>query len=122
MGLISRVSSRTYRERANCTSLKMLRRFLKNATRAATNINDLNEPMLNYAPGSPERKALYEAVAKIHSTTADIPLVIGGEEIYNAPTKNQVSPYDHQNVIAKYRLASEDHLNAAIESAMSARK
>ena len=32
------------------------------------------------------------------------------------------SAYDHQNVIAKYRIAGEDHLNAAIDSAMSARK
>jgi 1-pyrroline-5-carboxylate dehydrogenase len=98
----------------------MLRRI---AVRAASiDINSLNEPLLNYAPGSAERAALTEAVKKVHSTTVDIPLVIGGKEIYDAPTKNQVSPYDHQNVIATYRLATEEHLNQAIESAMSARK
>lgn len=101
----------------------MLRKFVKTASRAAGNVPlDLNEPMFDYAPGSAERAALYETVAKVHSTTKDIPLIIGGEEIYDAPVRNQVSPYDHQNVIAKYRIAGEEHLNAAIDSAMSARK
>jgi len=65
-----------------------LRKFVKTASRAAAGPTpvpmDLNEPMFDYAPGSPERIALYDTVAKIHSTTKDIPLIIGGEEIYDA--------------------------------------
>ena len=73
----------------------MLRKFVKTASRAAGNVPlDLNEPMFDYAPGSAERAALYETVAKVHSTTKDIPLIIGGEEVYDAPVRNQVSPYD----------------------------
>ena len=83
----------------------------------------VNEPMFNYAPGSPERKALYESVSKIHNTVEDIPLVIGGKEIYDgAEIKQQVSPYDHQNVLANYRWASEKHLNDAINASMAVRK
>ena len=32
-----------------------------------------NEPVLNYAPGSAERKALQDAIAELKSQTADLP-------------------------------------------------
>jgi len=80
-----------------------------------------NEPMYNYAPGSAERVKLSAAVQKVQSTVKDIPLVIGGQEIFDAEIKTQVSPYDHQKILAKYRWASKDQLNLAIQAAMSVR-
>ena len=38
----------------------------------------LNEPVLSYVPGTPERSALTEAVRRVGSRTLEIPLQIGG--------------------------------------------
>ena len=39
-----------------------------------------NEPVLQYAPGSPERAALKKALAKLKQEEFDIPMFIGGKE------------------------------------------
>merc|ERR1712168_513419 len=103
-------------------AVRPISQYKLSTVRNIDHVDKLNEPLLDYAPGSAERAALYEEVAKVHGSVVDIPLVIGGEEVFDAPVRNQVSPYDHENVIATYRVATEDHLNAAIESAMSARR
>ena len=41
----------------------------------------VNEPVLNYAPGSPEKQALKAALEEMSATQVDIPIVIGGKEI-----------------------------------------
>src|SRR4029077_15999820 len=40
-----------------------------------------NEPVLSYAPGSAERAALKAALGAVGGERADIPVVIGGEEV-----------------------------------------
>ncbi len=40
-----------------------------------------NEPILSYAPGTPEREALKAAAKDMGSKVIDIPMFIGGEEI-----------------------------------------
>jgi len=40
-----------------------------------------NEPVLTYAPGTPERKRLKEVLAQLKKEQADIPMYIGGKEI-----------------------------------------
>ena len=54
-----------------------------------------NEPSMNYAPGSPERELVKEAIAQISSEVAEIPLIIGGEPIYTGDKGNVVMPHDH---------------------------
>ena len=41
----------------------------------------VNEPVLNYAPGSPEKLALKKVLRQLKSEVIDIPMYIGGEEI-----------------------------------------
>ena len=41
----------------------------------------VNEPVLNYAPGSPEKAALKAALEEMSAKQIDIPIVIGGKEI-----------------------------------------
>merc|ERR1719461_1742390 len=106
----------------------MLRKILSRAnSSAAAKFNEsqipvANEPILNYAPGSSERKLVLEACQKVQSNIADIPLLINGEKIYDAEVKQQTSPYDHKKVLANYRWASEDQLNKAIEASIANRK
>ena len=41
----------------------------------------VNEPVLDYAPGSPERAELQAALAELGSSRMDLPHVIGGKRV-----------------------------------------
>ena len=41
-----------------------------------------NEPVLSYAPGSPERMALKTSLQALKSSTLDIPMYIGAERVF----------------------------------------
>ena len=45
-----------------------------------------NEPVLDYAPGSPERGELIKKLAELKSRAVDIPLIIGGKEVRTGRT------------------------------------
>ena len=41
-----------------------------------------NEPVLNYAPGSPERELLKKCLKELKSKKIDVPMYIGSEEVF----------------------------------------
>jgi 1-pyrroline-5-carboxylate dehydrogenase len=41
----------------------------------------INEPVLTYAPGTPERKLLQDTIAELKNKKIDVPMYIGGEEV-----------------------------------------
>src|SRR3954447_26566220 len=82
----------------------------------------LNEPNLNYLPGSPERAALKDALQTMSSETADIPAIIGGREIRTGKTERTVMPHDHQHVLAEWHAADATNVQQAIDAARSAQK
>jgi len=45
-----------------------------------------NEPVKNYAPGSPERAALKSKLEELQKQQIDIPIIIGGKEIRTGDT------------------------------------
>ena len=61
-----------------------------------------NEPVLTYAPGTPERAALKEAVAAARKEERDIPMYIGGKEVRTGNTITMSPPYDHQHVLGQF--------------------
>ena len=79
-----------------------------------------NERSLSYAPGCPERALLREAIKQIESETAEIPLVIGGEEVYTGDTGRVVMPHDHAHTLAVYHKAGAKEMERAIRAAMAA--
>ncbi|KAE8374719.1 Aldehyde/histidinol dehydrogenase [Aspergillus bertholletiae] len=81
-----------------------------------------NEPNKHYAPGSPDRKGLEEALAK-HSQAApfNVPLVIAGKEIKSSETFTQANPATHAPV-ATYSHATASDVQAAIDAALKARE
>ena len=81
-----------------------------------------NEPVLNYAPGSPERAALKAALARMSGETIDIPVVIGGQEFRTGRTIDVVSPHEHRRVLAKAHLADPALIAKAIDSATAAQR
>ena len=81
-----------------------------------------NEPVLNYAPGSPERAALKAALARMSGETIDIPVVIGGQEFRTGRTIDVVSPHEHRRILAKAHLADPALIAKAIDSATAAQR
>ena len=66
-----------------------------------------NEPILAYAPGSPERATLKAALDRMADQTVEIPVIIGGEEIRTGDLHDVVSPHEHRRVLARAHHADE---------------
>lgn len=82
----------------------------------------VNEPVKSYAPGSPERKELQDMIAKLKSTKADLPMVIGGKEIRTGKTVSIHPPHEIAHHLGDYHQGEAQHVNDAINAAMQARK
>ncbi len=80
-----------------------------------------NEPIYNYLPGSTEQELLLKELEKQSNQEIEIPLIIGGKEIFTGNTENVVSPHQHQHVIAKYHKARTEDVKSAIEAALKAK-
>lgn len=81
-----------------------------------------NEPILDYLDGSPERIKLDAALKEVSSGTFEIPLVIGGKEIFTGNTGRLVFPHDHKHNAGLYHKAEAKHVQQAIDAAMAAHK
>ena len=81
-----------------------------------------NEPVLGYAPGSPEKKALKDQVKKMLSETIEIPLIIGGKEIKSGELAECRCPHDHQHVLARYHKAGAKEVELAVAESQKAWK
>jgi len=79
-----------------------------------------NEPVLSYAPGTPERATLKAQLDRMLRETIEIPMIIGGQEVRTGKLGKSVCPHDHQHVLAEYHLADEEHIQQAIEAALAA--
>src|SRR5664280_1652892 len=81
----------------------------------------LNEPVLDYAPGSPERAQLQVALDDLGSSRVDLPHVIGGKAVIGTGKKIDVrAPHAHKLVLATMREATEAEAQAAVAAAMAA--
>lgn len=81
-----------------------------------------NEPVLNYSPGSKERKLLKKALEEARSKVLDIPMYIGGEEVRSGNKKQVNPPHDHKHVLAYYHEGDRTHVEQAIQAALNARE
>ena len=81
-----------------------------------------NEPVRDYAPGSPERAALKARLDELAGTTAEIPMVIGGREVRTGRTAKAVMPHDHDHVLAEFHRGGEAEVAQAIAAAAEARR
>ena len=81
-----------------------------------------NEPIKSYAPGSPERASLQAVLKEARSKTIDIPMVIGGQEIFTDKKVNITPPHDHQHILGTFSEGDADHVNQAINAALGARE
>jgi 1-pyrroline-5-carboxylate dehydrogenase len=82
----------------------------------------VNEPVKSYAPGSPERAALKDRLRSMSGERADIPLIIGGQEIHTGELVDSVMPHDHRHVLGQWHRADETHIDQAVRAAAAAAK
>ena len=81
-----------------------------------------NEPVLSYAPGSPERAELASALERIGSEQADIPTIVAGREVRTGTTRDVVVPHNYRHVLAKVHEADQATIEAAINTAVEAQE
>ena len=79
-----------------------------------------NEPINDYAPGSPERERLQRRVQQMRGDPIEIPLVIGGKDVTTGQLKQAVMPHDKEHVLADVHQGSAEHVQLAIDAAATA--
>ena len=79
-----------------------------------------NEPVLSYAPGTPERRELSEAVRRVGSRTIEIPLVVGGKKVKTGRLSDCRAPHDHAHLLGRYHKAGKKEVQQAIDAAAKA--
>ncbi|WP_420632963.1 L-glutamate gamma-semialdehyde dehydrogenase [Candidatus Palauibacter sp.] len=79
-----------------------------------------NEPVHDYAPGSPERAALKAELRRQTGQVVEIPLIIGGREVRTAKTFDVTMPHDHGHTLARCHVAGAAETQAAIAAAREA--
>jgi 1-pyrroline-5-carboxylate dehydrogenase len=82
----------------------------------------VNDPIKEYAPGSPERKAVSETYKAMYNSTIDVPLYINGKNITTGNTATMSPPHDHKHILGTYHKAEKNHIEEAIATALEARK
>mgnify|MGYP006274887315 CR=1 FL=1 len=82
----------------------------------------VNEPVHQYAPGTEEKARLKAKLKELSSQELEIPVIIGGKEIYTGQTAKSVMPHNHGHTLATFHMAGEKEIRAAIDAAMEAQK
>lgn len=80
-----------------------------------------NEPVLSYAPGSPEKLALKKALADLKKRTLDIPMYIGGKAVRTGKTVSIHPPHEIKHVLGHFHVGNKQHVDQAILTALRAR-
>ncbi len=77
----------------------------------------INEPILTYAPGTPERAAVKAELKRLSGTTTEIPVVVDGKEIRTGKTVKVSAPHKHSLHLADTHQVDGKALTAAIAAA-----
>ncbi len=80
----------------------------------------VNEPVRDYAPGSPERERLLATLKAMESERHEAPLVIGGREVRTGDVYEQVLPHRKSHVLADVHQVRPEDVDAAIAAAKDA--
>ncbi|WP_242394966.1 L-glutamate gamma-semialdehyde dehydrogenase [Anaeromyxobacter oryzisoli] len=80
-----------------------------------------NEPVLSYAPGSPERRVLRARLSELADQELEIPLVVGGREVRTGRLADARAPHRHAQRLARWHQAGAAEVERAVEAARAAR-
>ncbi len=81
----------------------------------------VNERVLEYRPGSPERTALLSALKELKSKEIQIPMYIGGKQVFTEEKVRIHPPHDVQHTLGYHSRGTAAHVKQAIEAALQAK-
>jgi len=82
----------------------------------------VNEPVLTYAPGSPEKIRLKAVIKELKGQHADIPMYIQGKEVRTRIRKEIRPPHELRHLLGHYSEGDQRHVEQAITAALTARE
>jgi len=82
----------------------------------------VNEPVLSYAPNSPEKKRLKEVLAELKSQEIDVPMYIGSKEVRTNKKIVIHPPHQTKHTLGHFHAGEEKHVYQAIEAALAAKE
>ena len=81
----------------------------------------VNEPILDYAPGSPERAGVEAALKELGAQTTELTMTIAGKQrMAGGATVDVVSPQRHAHVLGRTANAVAADVQAAVDAALDA--
>ncbi len=81
-----------------------------------------NEPVLSYAPGTPERQKLKQTIASMKSVHTEVPMTIGGKKVKTAKKVDIHPPHELSHTLGHYYLGDQETVKQAIDAALAAKK
>ncbi len=81
-----------------------------------------NEPVLNYAPNSPERARLKTVLAELKKKPVEIPMYIGSKAVKTGNKKAIHPPHELSHTLGYFHAGEEKHVRLAIDAALKARE
>ncbi len=79
-----------------------------------------NEPVRDYAPGSPERAELQLRLSELQSQRIELPCIIGGKDVLTGDTAPTVMPHHKEHVLADVHQAGAKEVKQAAKAAAKA--
>src|SRR6056297_4074768 len=81
----------------------------------------INEPVLDYAPDSPERIRLQKQLEAYRKQEMDVPMFIGGKEVYTDEKVSMHPPHDLHHTLGHYSKGDKKHVEDAVQAALDAK-
>jgi 1-pyrroline-5-carboxylate dehydrogenase len=81
-----------------------------------------NEPVLAYAPGSPERAAIKAELARLSGEVTEIPVIVDGRDFRTGKLVTVTAPHRHKLKLAETHQADARVLNTAVTAARRAQR
>lgn len=81
----------------------------------------VNEPVLSYAPGSPEKKRLKSVLAELKKQKIDVPMYIGAEEVRTGKKIAMRPPHETKHILGYFHMGDAAHVEKAIDAALKAK-
>ena len=81
-----------------------------------------NEPVLSYAPGTIERAELKAMLTELRSKEVELPMVIGGKEVFTDRKIRMFPPHEISRTLGYYNQGDSSHVEMAIDAALEAKE
>jgi 1-pyrroline-5-carboxylate dehydrogenase len=79
-----------------------------------------NEPVREYAPGSPEREELQRRLKQMAGERIELPCIIGGEDVFTGETAPTVMPHRKDHVLADVHQGGPAEVERAVKAGAEA--